>query len=461
MTIGAEIAALRSRYEKHFETDVPGHRVALIGSAPLHYQHKLGGWDDVANLLSQAGGFWGTHNVADPISFEDGAIVYRTAGGAVYGFTLTEIRMADASTGNSRRLALVAGGTLTRLGQRGLRWDAPFAGVSIDMVLQERGIKERINLASPLSLPDPASFGYNPATTYIVLCYAGVLPFPLRDAVTGLAIANGYNSQNGLTIRNAAGNTVLNLPCGPVLYGKRGRLRTRYVRTAAIPLGLAVPYTLLANPAVYPVMIDPTVDKPTSASGDDGYIGRTDGAASYVDTANAAIKVEGLEWEDEEFNWHQDVVRAVWRVDLSSLTGNTCNSATAYAKVTNNFGNSWVCDFYTLTADPGVLNDADFDAAATFEAGQQVAANNAWNSWAVDAARVEAKFGGYIGFRMKRSDTELGNYNCHWFAYDDAGGANEPYLHVDYSPSGATVTPSALAAAPSTPAPVVGLNVII
>ena len=210
-----EILALRDKDTKHFDTDSPGERVAIVGQN-LHYQKPDDSWDDYANLVQPVTGGWQaqTKDVTFGVLNGNLAITYK---GQSLTMRPTMVGLVDATAPATRyrKLADASYANVTRNGPVITVHDI-FPGTDLTVSIRHDQMSKAFTVRSRPTLPDPSSLGWNAATTYLVFGWDVNVPAgaTVRDTVTHAVVGYGYASHNDLVVEDNLGN--------PVVYFKAG-----------------------------------------------------------------------------------------------------------------------------------------------------------------------------------------------------------------------------------------------
>jgi hypothetical protein len=361
-----ERIALRTRFQKVYDTDEPTTQVAVIGTGPVHYRTPQGEWDEMANLVKSVAGGWVAETDEVRAGIENGWLTFTYLGRSIL-MRPTMLGMVDASAPATRwrKLADASYADVTREGGTVTAHDI-FANTDLTVGIAEGVLTKAFTIRVKPTPPDPTSLGWNPATTYVVIVWDTQKPdgAVIRDAETGEVVAAGYAGTNALRVETATGDLVTMFDAGEAVSANGRKGPVWYVSLGPqVPFGEAVPYARMMATS-YPFVIDPTA-RITTPAASGGAIGWDDFSPYAMTAWSPSYAVAGNDYAYDPGNGKEippseggGKLRGFVRWDLSALSG-TCQSA----KVRGHVVHQHVDDRYYLdrVADWYPLTTADWD----------------------------------------------------------------------------------------------------
>lgn len=378
-----EILNLRDEFAKHFETDDPRQRVAVVGPEPLHYRHPDGYWADMADLVQSVAGGWAGVTSTVRFGVENGYLTISYAGRSMQMRPLAVV-MVDR-TAPATRYRKIADADYSRASKAGNTITVAdiFPGVDLSVSIDSRRMSKSFTIREKPTLPDPVSLGWDPTTTYVAFVWDVNVPngAVIRDTVTDTQVGYGYIGNHDLVVE-AAGQPVVYFLAGTST-GANGRMRPVYYASinATVPFAEAMPYARTQT-ASYPLVVDPTTSIVNIGTGT-GTLALNDYTAVSV---YASTQVTSGEYDTGAKTppYHLLFI-GYFKFDLTSLAGKTVTAADITPMpVTSN--NASPHSLYSI-GDYGTLDLGDWNASGSllgqwtgpgFESVPQVYANGRW-----------------------------------------------------------------------------------
>lgn len=444
-----ELTALRSRHERHFLLD-DGSFQASLGRNQC-YPDGQGGWGLVDAGWHDQGAYFQS-NANEYVVTVDKALsagAVRFALGPLFvDQTPVDVGYLNASTKATRRLAVAANVAPTLVDPQTLRFDGIFPRTQLDLVDTGTGFKENWRFTQLPNLPDPTSFGWQPADTWVVFRMAVTPSAGLIAYLKGQALADGAEEQDSeIRWGDAANPAFLFTPAFALdAANRRRRVRRRFIRSAGqwyVLFGMS--YRGVVN-AQYPVVLDPTTTINDDATDGDilfDRIANTKGAGT-----TAPWMYTGLEWDDGSGkgspgpkDW---VHRTFFKFALSDWASRTVSAATLGLYYQPAYGDTGTLVLDQI-ADFGTLDATDWDAAVLSNLTNTFPHTSPAGFKTADAkaAMVSRKNDSWLAFRLRRSSEVALNSLATWATSEHSTSTYHPKLDLTYYESLSAPTASA------------------
>jgi len=168
-----ELTNLRTRHSKTFDLG-NGQRELVSCIREVHYPDADSAWQEIdSNLRASSGGydyentandftvkFKSDLKSADPIVF--------TRNGVSVSFRPRGVALFDRAL-NAYTIIASPNNTTATVTANGIEWANLYPNVDCGIYVRPNGIKEYIRVHASASVPDPSTYGYDPATTFLVM----------------------------------------------------------------------------------------------------------------------------------------------------------------------------------------------------------------------------------------------------------------------------------------------------
>ncbi len=422
----------RTRHAKHFDSDEPGKSVAII-SQNQHFLHKdTGEWTDIDQLVADVTG--GFASIAEGVQIEvaNGWITF-TRNGSGFRMRPDATYLVDTTNPTVRRQKLGDADMSDIVRDHNhARARNIYPNIHLDIQITESGMRKRWVVFDKPPLPDPVGLGWDPDNTHLLLGWEvdQTGGFTIWDVETNTLASAPYWKAGTLRIEDPS-----NEPFAYFHEGTRSRSSGAHQRPVVYGRFNGVDFCESAPWSVFQVMdfttadyiIDPSTDINPSAGGDDGYI--WGGTGFYTTTTTNR---SGRALANKAYYSYRTYIR----FDLSSLSGETCDSASLNMRVNSRSGtHNQMC--YWSGYDPFPLATGDWNsilAGGTLEDSIAAPAPASWGVFTLDPNDIETDFGGYCAFEVK-GNVETGSvqYLVSWISVDHSTPSWHPYLSVTYS----------------------------
>lgn len=169
----AEIISLRTRYSKTFDLG-GGVRQEVVGPVPIHYTDVNGAYQEIDSNLKASSGGYDWENTANDFSarfkanLNDVAPIMFARGGVTVSFRPRGIALFDRVL-NAYTIIAHPNNTAPTVSDREILFPNLYPTVDAAYQIGPTGIKEFIRVKAGANVPAPSAYGYDPATTYLVM----------------------------------------------------------------------------------------------------------------------------------------------------------------------------------------------------------------------------------------------------------------------------------------------------
>lgn len=171
----AEIPALRDRDARHYFTDEPDSRVAIIHPGQNFFNRETQQWDWTENLTAVGDdGIYRTQSSEVYFEIDSVAGSYNVVfNGVTVSFQPNTLSLYDTSTGQVVDIAEKDATPAFTFNNNVATWVDVFPGVDLTIYLSEFEMRKEIILKSRPTTPDLLALGMNPDTTQVVITFIG------------------------------------------------------------------------------------------------------------------------------------------------------------------------------------------------------------------------------------------------------------------------------------------------
>jgi hypothetical protein len=287
-----ELSHLRSTHSKTFDLGNGQTRLRSFG-APVHF-HNGSDYVEIDNTLSvssKAGYAYQSgankHTVYFKADLDSADSILVEYGDVSLSSTPRGIAYYDSALNDYHILAQPQATTFSVEGNK-ITYSGMYPNCTFGFIINPNGVKEFVEVSSVANLPEPTSFGYDPATTYLVLINE------LAHTADTVADESGDLTQTR-DIGNIAFTKGLKKIFSPDLYGWQNNLvRRRYQKlkkrlkiVGGKPYLLhGIPYQQIASATSFPFIIDTSISIDVASNAADGY---DQGQASFIDDTSLTM----------------------------------------------------------------------------------------------------------------------------------------------------------------------------